>query len=347
MRFQIRFANQLVGIFVIVGVVFAVTAIVMLGTRQGWFEARHAYRTEVDSSTDLSVGMPVRYRGFDIGRVTSYDLRDRDTVTVDFVIFDRYQYLVSADSAVELSGNPLLGGNMVLHPGEDDSEILGADSFIPEWGSDEAIARRERGAVARSQPPDAVSRLLEDINPILDSVEDLLDSTELALTTVNRTLSGEKTDGPLAESFIGVNRLVSEAGNRLAESETLLARSDLLLSDVTAFSSQLREPDALIPRLVGTEGTLGALLHDDERMLMQIDALLTSVNTTIDELNQIAAFFGDQTPQLAAVIEEGRDALMVGQDVLIGLRNNPLLRRGIPERRQTEAGFESLREGRF
>ncbi len=331
----------------IVGVAFATIAIVMLGTRQGWFEARHAYRTEVETSTNLSVGMPIRYRGFDVGRVTSYELEDRETVAVDFVIFDRYRYLVSPNSAIELSGNPLLGGNMVLHPGEDDGEVLEADSFIPEWDSDEAIARREAGAVTRSQPPDAVSRLLDDINPLLDSIEDVLDSTELALSTVNRTLSGEMTEGPLAESFIGVNRLVDEAADRLAESEALLARTDVLLSDVTAFSGQLREPDALIPRLVGTEGTLGALLHDDERMLTQIEMLLTSVNRTINELNELAAFFGDQTPQLAAVIEEGRDALVVGQDVLIGLRNNPLLRRGIPERRPTEAGFESLREGRF
>ena len=347
MRFQIRFANQLVGIFVIAGVLFATTAIVMLGTRQGWFEARHAYRTEVRTSTNLNVGMPVRYRGFDIGRITSYDLRGRDTVEVDFVVFDRYQYLVSPNSAVELSGNPLLGGNMVLHPGKNDSTVLKADSFIPEWNSEEAIARREDGEVIRSQPPDAVSRLLTDLNPILDSVEDVLGSTEMALSTLNRTLSGETREGPLAESFIGVNRLVSEAANRLAESEALLTQTDVLLSDVTSFSGQLRELDALIPRLVGTEGTLGALLHDDERALMQIEMLLNSVNGTIDELNEIAEFFGDQTPQLAAVIEEGRDALVVGQDVLIGLRNNPLLRRGIPKRRQTEAGFESLREGRF
>lgn len=347
MRFQIRFANQLVGIFVIVGVVFATAAIVMLGTRQGWFEARHAYRTEVGSSSNLNVGMPVRYRGFDIGRITSYDLRGRDSVEVHFVVFDRYQYLVSPDSVVELTGNPLLGGNMVLHPGESESTVLEADSFIPEWNSEEAIARRNRGAVTRSQPPDAVSRLLTDLNPILDSVDDVLDSSEVALNTLNRTLSGETTEGPLAESLTDVNRLVSEAGNRLAESEALLSQTDVLLSDVTSFSGRLREPDALIPRLVGTEGTLGALLHDDERALLQVEMLLSSVNGTIEEFNEIAEFFGDQTPQLAAVIEEGRDALIVGQDVLVGLRNNPLLRGGIPERRQTEAGFESLREGRF
>lgn len=347
MRFQLRFANQLVGIFVIVGVVSAATAIVVLGSRQGWFEARHAYRTEVESSSNLDVGMPIKYRGFDVGRVTSYELAGRTTVEVDFVIFDRYRYLVTPNSLVELSGNPLLGGAIVLHPGVGDDEPLEANSVIPEWDSAEGMVVRESDLVERSQPPDAVSRLLEDINPVLDQVETLLASAEESVDTLNRTLSGDMTEGPLAESFTGVNRLVDEAGNRLAETEMLLSETQTLLADVSAFSAGLGDPEGIIPRLVGTEGSIGRLFDDDDRLFLQVDSLLTSVNESIEELNQLVAFFGDQTPQVSSLLEEGRDALLVGQDVLTGLRNNPLLRGGIPERRDPEAGFQSLREGQF
>lgn len=354
MRFQIRFANQLVGIFVVVGVVFAATAIVLLGTRQGWFEASHSFYTEVETSANLSVGMPIRYRGFDIGRITGYALDDRGLVTTEFVVFDRYRYLMNEGSLVELSGNPLFGGQMVLHPGPEGSGELAGDSMVPEWTSREGVALREAGITVRSEPQDAISRLIEDINPVLDSIDTVLHSTDRALATINQTLSGEMTDGLMADTMSGVNRLVDEAGDRLAETEQLLARTNTLLTsvqpiidDTALFTAELRTPEGLIPRLVGTEGSIGALFDDDERVLMQVETILTSLNHSIVELNRIAAFFGDQTPQLAAILEEGRDALAVGQDVLTGLRNNPLLRRGIPDRPAPEAGFESMREAQF
>ncbi|MFW6368856.1 MAG: MlaD family protein, partial [Spirochaetota bacterium] len=345
MRFQLRFANQLVGIFVIVGVLFAATAIVLLGSRQGWFEPRHAYRTEVRSSSNLDIGMPVKYRGFDVGRLTGFELVGRSSVEVDFVIFDRYRYLVTPNSLVEVSGNPLLGGAIVLHPGIGEDDPLEREAIIPEWDSAEGIAVREADLVERSQAPDAVSRLLEDINPVLDQVETLLASTEESVDILNRTLHGEMTEGPLAESFTGVNRLVDEAGSRLVETEILLSQTEALLADASAFSSNIGDIEGIIPRLVGTEGSIGRLFDDDDQLYLQVDSLLTSINESILELNQLVAFFGDETPQVSSLLEEGRDALLVGQDVLTGLRNNPLLRGGIPERRDPEAGFESLREG--
>ncbi len=354
MRFQIRFVNQLVGIFVIGGVILAAGAIVLLGTRQGWFEARHPFNTELESARGLTVGMPIEFRGFDVGRVTGYELNAENTVDVDFVIFDRFVDIVTEGSLVEFSSNPLFGGSMVLHPGHDSAEQLAAGSMLPEWSSELGQSIRERELVRRSEPPDAISRLLHDINPVLNRVEAVLVSTDRILGTVDGTLTGDLDAGPLAEAFEGSNRLIEEAGRRLAETESLLAETEALLAsirpmveDASAFTAELRRPEGIIPRLIGPHGSLATLFDDDDRLFTQVEAMLISLNDTMEELNELTRYFGRQAPQLAGLLEEGRDALAVGQDVLIGLRNNPLLRRGIPERPEPQGGFESLREAEF
>lgn len=354
MKFRIRFATQIVGAFTILAVVFVIVLMVAIGRGQGWFEPRYEYSTELSSASGLNIGMSVDFRGFEVGRVTNITLNEDNNVDVTFNIRERYIHLVTKGSLVELASNPILGGTLVLHRGTRSSEPLEQFSVIPEWNSDIGRAIREVGFVERSQPPDPISTLLAELDPLLASVSEILGSTELILDTLAGTLDGTVTEGPIAETVTQVLSLLATVEARLEQTESLLAGSDDLLVSVNriadnaaAASDEFRDPAGIVPRLLGASGTLATLFDDDNVLFDEILDIFTSINATLDELNEVARFAGSQTPQFAAIIEEGREAIIVGQDVLTGLRNNPLLRGGIPERIDQPSNVESFREAQF
>ncbi len=48
-----------------------------------------------------------------------------------------------------------------------------------------------------------------------------------------------------------------------------------------------------------------------------------------------------------SLLEEGRQTITTGQAVLQGIRNNPLIRGGIPEAREQPTTFRSVRDEEF
>ena len=58
-------------------------------------------------------------------------------------------------------------------------------------------------------------------------------------------------------------------------------------------------------------------------------------------------FINSSQPQIAALLEKGRTTLDQGKDVLEAAKNNPLLRGGVPERREQPTTFQSYRDEEF
>lgn len=354
MKFRIRFATQIVGLFAIIAIVFVIVLMVTIGAGQGWFETRYEYSTVLDSASGLNVGMSVDFRGFEVGRVTDITLTEDNNVDVTFTVRERYIHLVNKGSLVELASNPILGGTLVLHRGTRTEEPLDEFSVIPEWNSALGRAIRDVGIVERSQPPDPISTVLSEIDPLLANVTEILVSTEEILGTLSGTLDGSVTEGPIAETVTQTLSLLAVLEARLEQTESLLAGSDDLLVSVNRIadnaavaSDEFRDPTGIVPQLLGPSGSMATLFDDDNVLFDEITDIFTSINDTLDEVNELARFAGAQTPQLAAIIEEGREAIVVGQDVLTGLRNNPLLRGGIPERVDQPSNVESFREAQF
>jgi phospholipid/cholesterol/gamma-HCH transport system substrate-binding protein len=59
------------------------------------------------------------------------------------------------------------------------------------------------------------------------------------------------------------------------------------------------------------------------------------------------ALFPGEIPQLFSMIAEARAAINAANDVLVGLSNNPLLRRGIPDRAEIDSSATNPRNIRF
>ena len=322
MKFRIRYADQVVGLFVILAGVGAAAVLVLAGVNQRWFARDYAFVSRFGSANGLSVGMPITLKGFEIGRTSSLSLNADNSVELGFVVFDTFYDKVKPHSVLELASNLLgLGGGLQFHPGRNDLQPVAEGAFIPSMDSDTGRELVGRGAVDR---------------PAQDNqINDILDSAGSLVAGLDAAVKGDPS-GPLGRTFVELANAVSEVQNVLTSVDLAVAQIQEVALNLTAIGENLatttaefRDPTGLVPRLLDPQGSIATFLDDDNLLFDQVDSALVQVNEIIDQLGEVADFVSDQTPQITGLIEEGRNTLSVGQDVLEGLSNNPLLRGGI------------------
>ena len=333
MKFKIRFADQIVGFFVVLSLVSLVFVIVMLGRSQRWFKKDLSYKTYLSSAGGLSSNMAVQYRGFTIGSVKEFSLMRNDAtgddeVEVVFIIHEEYTDRVRRGSVMELSGSPL-GSSLLFHAGR--GAILEEGSTIPRQGSAEARELARQGLVIESSSGDSLGELMANVNSLLAHLDQALgpgtDETEIGqmIGSLNKTLAG-------VESLPGtLEGLLTKTIN------DIMAGLKPILSSIDDLLSELNEPD----------GLLYTVLDTDKDVYQNLVGILASVSDMIKNLDNVIAFIPGQLPQVAGILIDLRETLQTAEDTLKALNNNPLLRGGVPKRLETQSSDTRPRDIRF
>ena len=316
MKFKIRYADQIVGFFSIVSLVVLVILVFALGVKKNWFTRKNIYYTEFESGSGIKAGMDINYKGFSIGKIKDINLQN-DKVTVTYYILDTYIDYVKTNSLLEFSSNILgLGTSFVFHPGNG-YDIIEAGSEIYRFDSPRGIQIRESGLCDVGKSSDAISGIINKVEPLLDSVTTLLNE-------LNAALKGQ-----------GKGELASIIRN---------------VDDMTRNLANLTE------LLVGNEGAISPILGDKAyseilQILSDLDVLLGSFGGVGEQANTILA---NTTPQLDSALGQVDSALsqiepllIQLQDVLTGIKNNPLIKNGVPDRSQEGAATPNVRGGEF
>ncbi len=224
MKFRIRLANQIVGLFILLAIVGLVTALIMLGLNQRWFSEKHLLISRFKSGSSLRVGMAVTLRGFEIGKVEKKELdSEKLEVKIEFQIYDEfYDHVVLENSIIELSVNPLGGSALLFHPGKVQSPSrppLEEGSFIYSLDFDEGKELVRKGLVDKSGGDDTISTLLSQIGPVLNNVNEALYNAKQLILTVEEGIRGDKST-QLGEMLYNVNSLMDSIDDILAGRDT-------------------------------------------------------------------------------------------------------------------------------
>jgi phospholipid/cholesterol/gamma-HCH transport system substrate-binding protein len=338
-KFRIRFADKIVGLLIIVALGFLVFTVFMIGKQRRWFAKDQTYLTHFDSASGLSANMPVQYRGFTIGNVKSFDLTEEDKVEVSFTIYDTYLGRVREGSLVEMRSNPIGigGGQFLFHPGLLPNPLEG--NFVPNVNSDQGREYLEQGLVIISDQDDSitviisrVNTLLQNINGVVLQLRDAFRGTD-AKTTLGRTVSA------LEETVRGASSLVGtvdaglgpslENAERITEHiEAVSVQVESVIADIKTVTAALANPDNLALRVLDPEGPV----------YTNLERSLNSIAGTLESLELTAAAFPAQAARVEELLLNLRTALESAEDVITALRNNPLLRKGIPDRVREGSG---------
>jgi len=84
-----------------------------------------------------------------------------------------------------------------------------------------------------------------------------------------------------------------------------------------------------------------------EDSLQQVQDAVTGVNRIVDQVNAFVDFVNGTRPQISGILETGRTTLEKGNDVLEAVKNNPLLRGGVPETKEQTTTLKSYRDEDF
>ncbi|MDR2110440.1 MAG: MlaD family protein [Spirochaetaceae bacterium] len=334
MKFKIRFADQIVGLFIIAALTSIVFVIFMIGSKQRWFAKDYIYKTYFDSAVGLSANMAVQYRGFTIGNVQSFDLTADDRVEVLFSIYDTYNNRVMEGSLVEIMVSPIgLGNQFLFYPGLGLTP-LEEGGFIPNAHSPEGRRYIHSGLARITTQDDSITLFISRANTLLEEINAAVAGTDE--TSLGRTIGG------VEETVAGANSLVQDLNNNLLRDlnralPAILAETEQVIADLKVVSTELANPDSLVLTTLDTGGPV----------FTNLEASLKAITGTLQSLEKTAAYLPAEMPQVAGLIVELRELLRTGEDVLIALRNNPLLRKGVPERGRTQTGGTSPRNIEF
>jgi len=339
-KFKIRFADQIVGFFVVLALVSVVVVIVLLGRSQRWFAKDLSFYTILPSAGGLSKNMAVQYRGFTIGNIKNFYLTNDDDVEAVFTIQEEYKDRVREGSLVEVMQSPVgLGNQFLFHAGKGD--ILGKGAFVAAVGSAEADALVAQGLAEEPRHDDSISLLMSRASSILDDVGRTVTQVNEALGPGSNVTNIGKIMGSVQKTLTGAE-VLPQTLDRTATDVTkqidqLQAQLTPILANINALTAELNKPDGLLYTVMDTNGDVYTNLVKS----------LRSVSAILDSLDRTTAFIPGQMPQLAGLISDLRSTMKSAEDVLVALTNNPLLRGGIPQKLETQAGGTSPRDIQF
>lgn len=343
-KFTLRHSDKLVGIFVLAGTLFLVGSLAFVGINKRWFKSDLQYRSQFITAKGLNPGLELELHGFAIGRIKSLHLQNDNHVEVVLTIFNEYADRIVENSVIHLAVSPLgFGSSLVLYPGTEPGATLPAGSSIP--STDLALGRRlvAEGLVQRPKRGDEVSGLLESLPPLMGQVEEFVGSLNRLTSRMDQRLMGTENHpsegllGTVGGTLDGVDSTTRQFGQVAVRLDSMTIQLNLMLKSMAVFTSHLENPQGLVPTLLGEEGSVGQLFHDNAE-------LYNRLNDITGELHALSLFLNSSTPEIAVLLEEATEAMAESEKVMEGLKNNPLLRGGITQETESNSVFEGYRQ---
>ncbi|GAB6089641.1 MlaD family protein [Spirochaeta dissipatitropha] len=347
MKFRLRHADKFVGVFFIIATAFIITALIIVGGNQRWFSRDYTFYTQFPTAAGISRNLSVQLSGFEIGKVIDYQLNDDNMVDVTFVIYDTYYDRVHPGSVVELKSNPLgIGGGLAFYPGINREQILEDFSFIPRINSPEGRQLVESGQVVLLGDIDPIAAILDQVEPILTGVQETVQTLNRTLASVEEmsvvvlaSLKGEG-EGPVTDTLQNIAAVTASV-------DIVLQSAQVILESVQLLAAELENPDGLLPRIVGAEGSIATFLNDDNQLFDSVFGSISAVEASLENVEEMTRSLQRTSPQIGVMLIEVQAAIEETRQVLEGVRNNPLLRGGIQAERAPSVHQPGYRNADF
>jgi phospholipid/cholesterol/gamma-HCH transport system substrate-binding protein len=311
MKFSIRFADKIVGSLVILALAILVVVVLMIGKGQRWFMKDYYYLSYFDSASGLSANMAVQYKGFTIGFIKKIKLADNDSVEVTFTIFEEHQHRVTEGSLVERRASPIgLGNSFIFYPGKGTKE-LDEWSVIPDITSEEATVLARAGLADKPETNDSIGNIISNVEEITTDLKKITNDVSITLEPV----------------LSDVRSIVGDLTEQIAP----------IIANLEILSGQLSSPSGAVMTLLDEKGPL----------LDNISKTLNSISGVMKSLESTAEFIPTQLPQIMITISQLNSTLLEVQKTVQALNNNPLLKGGIPEVKESSPGSASTRDLEF
>ena len=330
---SIRYVNESVGAFVLLGLVISLLAFAQAGRFGDLFTPRSELRIFLPDTgfSGLRVGDDVVVAGTDVGRVVVLARNEARQFFADVEIDKMWEDDIRADSAVSIRRTLAIAGRAFI-------EISRGEGAELDWTRATLIATPDEAPTdALAEIRGVVERLQGEILPLIENtnravvvwtevgerVRDEADGVGEVLANVRdvtgRVAAGEGVAGrligdeALVEELEGIIGVVREAVEGL---RPVIARLDVVTEDAAVVSSVAREQMERVPEILErVEESLGvsrAMLEEARAAIERVPAIAEGVNETTDRLPGLALQLQTTIAELELLIMQLRSNWLLG-----------------------------------
>lgn len=275
MKEKKKIENAQLGALVVLGVLFLVFTLYMIGKNQNIFGASFTITTVVENVNGLVPGNNVRYKGMDVGTVKSVEMASDSTINVTMYIKNKMRGFIKKNALTSISTDGLMGNKIV--------------QIMPQPGFAEIV---EEGDIIFSQKPIDTEFMLNKLSSSSDYFEKTTQNLFEITSKLNKseTLWALLSDTLIVDDIKGAIHELRTAGIRasamaqagkdlmvsLDEGEGLVNRlftDSAMVNEFTVSLEKVRESSqhaaliiedvqAIVDKLESGEGTVGMLLND-------------------------------------------------------------------------------------
>ena len=223
-----------IGLFVVVAFLGIVLTIIAVGIQQDLFSPKTRLFIITDSGQDISEGMAVKLRGFNIGKVEKLELTNDARVKVTLSILRSHMKWVKSDSKARLVKEGVIGANVIeITLGSDKEQVLEHNAQI--------VFERERGL------GQVVDQLYAEVIPLIDDLKRVARRADTLLAGLPATQ--QKLDAALTsatKNFTNLEKVtasdlpaITKRGRETLDSAKKVVDS---VSHTWPISSNIKEP---------------------------------------------------------------------------------------------------------
>ena len=269
-----------VGVFVITLFVLILSSLYFLLEEKGLFDKRYNYYFDISSAQSFSVGMPLKFSGFNIGVVDEIALKDDGSVKIRFSVNEENRKWISRGTVLKII-KPLIGSPYI----EVDSQ-LGKSALKP-------------GSTLKILQSDDINDMIAKMEPVVRKIIKIIDSIE----TITAYLASGDSE------LIKILRNLDSFSEKLAQDDSLLtsltgdesstklfidslAELNKSMKEITRISKNLGEvSDSLDEKLIEPTSNsihnLDEIMKDIRKRLEVIDGTVNSVGSYDKDLVEV------------------------------------------------------------
>jgi ABC-type transporter Mla subunit MlaD len=281
--FRLRYADRLVGVFLLSTALILVVTLISIVRSQELFKRRIEYKTVFDDGGGIKPQTPVTIAGIEVGKVRRVHLTEDNRVEVRFDILIDYVDRIVGDppgrdcTMKEPSKNGC--GSRVAA-----SVPAGLGAFLPTGGGLTILVGKkgnpsiEAGGFVQSEQPEGLNEILARLQHegVVQNAKDIVEQVALLLRRIN------DTEGPIWRSVENVQAVTARA----KDGKGIVGQA---LNDQSDLSKQVR-----------------ASLESLERSLQGVEKSVADVNVVTDSVKAKEAEIGRVIANLEKFSDEAR-----------------------------------------
>jgi ABC-type transporter Mla subunit MlaD len=293
-----------VGVFVITLFIAITTFLYLVLENKGTFNKRYNYHFTTDSAAFFSVGMPLKFSGFNIGVIDNISLNDDGTVHMTFSVDENNRRWMTKGTVL-MTVKPLIGSAHIEVYSAIDNELLEADTELQMLQNNDI-----NDIISKLEP--AIDKIINIINNIDSITLDIArDDSDLKLTMQNireftaklsnsdSILSSITGDKQSTQNIIASLNKTTEIMKELHNiSKNISKTTSSLDADIMSpASSAIKELDAIMKdvkqKLDALDGTVKAVGSYDEDLVELKEQISVSVQKSNQIMDKIDALMQD------------------------------------------------------